>query len=249
MKTEDLLWNPQDGEFSLETMIAQFTTMRPTTARHLDVHFVSTNSIVWAKRNTGFRRTLNSGWIAVPDGIGAAFWLKTVFARRARRIPGPDFFNQLMKVSQNTKFRHLIFCSSEMNALKIDKKMALSGISAKAFAVPQYEINGIDAKYELSIFRKADYDFVWIGIGTPNQNVLASRLSESINVPVFAVGAAVDLYLLQNRAPKFIRQIGFEWLYRLVTEPKRLWKRYSIEIVYFFYLLALEVRRENRIDT
>jgi N-acetylglucosaminyldiphosphoundecaprenol N-acetyl-beta-D-mannosaminyltransferase len=72
-------------------------------------------------------------------------------------------------------------------------------------------------------------NLVWVGLGTPKQDFIASRLTRLTEVNTVCVGAAFDFYAgTQKQAPLFLRQIGMEWFFRLVTEPRRLWKRYLV---------------------
>jgi N-acetylglucosaminyldiphosphoundecaprenol N-acetyl-beta-D-mannosaminyltransferase len=73
----------------------------------------------------------------------------------------------------------------------------------------------------------SDADIVWVGLGTPKQDIEVKRLAGSLPVVAVAVGAAFDFTAgTLKPAPKWVRQIGIEWSHRLVLEPRRLWKRY-----------------------
>jgi N-acetylglucosaminyldiphosphoundecaprenol N-acetyl-beta-D-mannosaminyltransferase len=78
---------------------------------------------------------------------------------------------------------------------------------------------------------------VMIGMGVPKQELLALELSESLSSPIIVcVGNFFEFYFKTKlRAPIFFRKIGLEWMFRLLTEPLRLWKRYLIGIPVFFY--------------
>jgi N-acetylglucosaminyldiphosphoundecaprenol N-acetyl-beta-D-mannosaminyltransferase len=70
---------------------------------------------------------------------------------------------------------------------------------------------------------------VWIGLGTPRQDYLVPQLAAHLNVPVVPVGAAFDFWAGRIReAPRFLRSSGFEWMHRLASEPRRLWRRYLL---------------------
>jgi N-acetylglucosaminyldiphosphoundecaprenol N-acetyl-beta-D-mannosaminyltransferase len=70
---------------------------------------------------------------------------------------------------------------------------------------------------------------LWIGLGTPRQDYLVHRLSESLPIPIVPIGAAFDFWSgAVKEAPKVLHGSGFEWLHRLASEPRRLWRRYLI---------------------
>jgi N-acetylglucosaminyldiphosphoundecaprenol N-acetyl-beta-D-mannosaminyltransferase len=88
-------------------------------------------------------------------------------------------------------------------------------------------------------------DIVWVGLSTPKQerwmDAHIGKLDASVMV---GVGAAFDFHAgLVDQAPKFIQKSGFEWLYRVVKEPKRLWKRYAINNPLFLWSLFLSFTR------
>ncbi len=97
-------------------------------------------------------------------------------------------------------------------------------------------------------------DIVWIGLSTPKQEYWMAAHLGRLEAPVMVgVGAAFDFLAgLKAQAPRWIQRSGFEWLYRLVTEPRRLWRRYlKIVPLFMFYITldALGLRdRKNRVD-
>ncbi|MDP9889822.1 exopolysaccharide biosynthesis WecB/TagA/CpsF family protein [Pseudarthrobacter enclensis] len=79
-------------------------------------------------------------------------------------------------------------------------------------------------------------DIVWVGLGTPKQDFEAQRLATAGNFFAVAVGAAFDFSAgTKKEAPRWITALGFEWLFRLAAEPKRLWRRYLIGNFVFLY--------------
>jgi len=89
--------------------------------------------------------------------------------------------------------------------------------------------------------RLSDATIVWVGVGTPKQDFLVDRLSRQLSCPIVPVGAAFD-FLAGNvkAAPEFLHGSGFEWLYRLLREPRRLWRRYTVGNARFVYALLRE---------
>jgi N-acetylglucosaminyldiphosphoundecaprenol N-acetyl-beta-D-mannosaminyltransferase len=85
-------------------------------------------------------------------------------------------------------------------------------------------------------------DLLWVGLGAPKQELLMARSAGRLQVPVIVgVGAAFDFLAGTKRpAPGWMRHGGLEWLFRLASEPRRLWRRYAIGNTLFAYLLARE---------
>jgi N-acetylglucosaminyldiphosphoundecaprenol N-acetyl-beta-D-mannosaminyltransferase len=83
-------------------------------------------------------------------------------------------------------------------------------------------------------------DIVWIGLGTPRQDYLVSTLSPLVNKTLVPIGAAFDFISgWVPEAPALLHGSGFEWLYRLAREPRRLWRRYVLDGARFAYYLTL----------
>ncbi len=91
----------------------------------------------------------------------------------------------------------------------------------------------------ISVINNARSDIVWIGLSTPKQEIWMSRYSEKLNPTVLiGVGAAFDFHAgLKKQAPAWMQRSGLEWFFRLSSEPKRLWKRYLVNNVFFIRLL------------
>jgi N-acetylglucosaminyldiphosphoundecaprenol N-acetyl-beta-D-mannosaminyltransferase len=127
----------------------------------------------------------------------------------------------------------------------------LAAVLEKQF--PGLQIVGIDSppfraltadeiQAEQARIQAAHPDIVWIGIGSPRQEIWMSEHTAGLNVPVLAgVGAAFD-FLSGNKpqAPKWVQRSGLEWFYRLISEPRRLWRRYLLGYPRFVVLVVLQ---------
>ncbi|KRE74505.1 hypothetical protein ASG77_07320 [Arthrobacter sp. Soil762] len=84
---------------------------------------------------------------------------------------------------------------------------------------------------------------MWVGLGTPKQDWEARRLAASIGATTIAVGAAFDFAAgTVKEAPKWVRLIGFEWFFRLCSQPKRLWRRYLIGNFEFLIVACRDIK-------
>ena len=89
---------------------------------------------------------------------------------------------------------------------------------------------------------------MWVGLGSPKQELWMHDLRERIEAPVLCgVGAAFDFHIGRvAQAPRWMRDHGFEWLYRLLREPLRLGRRYLGTLPHFALLVLAQARRERR---
>lgn len=100
----------------------------------------------------------------------------------------------------------------------------------------------------ISIINKANPDVIWVGLGCPKQQLWMHEHKDRFTVPaMIGVGAAFDFLAgTKLQAPRWIRDNGFEWLFRLVTEPRRLWRRYLISYPLFIYYLLVDLIKGKR---
>jgi exopolysaccharide biosynthesis WecB/TagA/CpsF family protein len=90
---------------------------------------------------------------------------------------------------------------------------------------------------------------VFVGLGCPRQEVWVYEYSDTLSMPIIAVGAAFDFHAGRlSRAPYWMQQVGLEWFYRLICEPKRLWKRYVLLNPLYIFLLGLQLFKLKKFD-
>lgn len=112
------------------------------------------------------------------------------------------------------------------------------GTASPPFApIERWPLEGLQAQ-----LRDTRPHVLWLGLGAPKQEMWMARVAGRLDVPVMiGVGAALDFLAGSKRAaPRFLIGMGLEWLFRLATEPRRLWRRYLIGNTRFLYLLARE---------
>jgi N-acetylglucosaminyldiphosphoundecaprenol N-acetyl-beta-D-mannosaminyltransferase len=99
----------------------------------------------------------------------------------------------------------------------------------------------------VSMISRAAPDVLWVGLGTPKQERWMHEHRNQLHVPVMvSVGAAFDIISgRRSQAPRWMREHGFEWLFRLLQEPRRLWRRYVIYGTQFIVYLAVDSLRRR----
>jgi N-acetylglucosaminyldiphosphoundecaprenol N-acetyl-beta-D-mannosaminyltransferase len=106
-------------------------------------------------------------------------------------------------------------------------------------------LSGEEKDRVIAMINEASPDVLWVGLGTPKQQLWMYEYKDKIKVPVMVgTGAAFDFLAgVKPQAPRWIRDAGFEWLFRLVTEPGRLWKRYLAGNSIFLWFFLKEFVR------
>lgn len=188
--------------------------------RNFNIYFCTLNEIVIADKNLGFKeKLLKSKTILVTDGMPLV-WLMKLKTGFSERIYGPDFLKKYLLDNKN--FTNIFIGDS--NNKNYFKKFG------EYLTMPMKEkFTETDFKNLVKKIKKSRGEVVWLGLGAEKQIEVADELKKrGIKKTILTVGAAFD-YLSGNKkqAQKIIRNSGFEWLFRLLTEPKRLWPRYS----------------------
>lgn len=207
------------------------------------------HGLVTSVRNISFREVLNSFYANLPDGMPSVWIGRLKGAKEMKRCYGPDFFMETMKASANADITHYL-CGGNEGVSDLLKDVCEDQFGASivgTFCPPFLQVE--DYNYE-EIGRKINQtnaDIVWIGLSSPKQEVFAFNLSRFTKVSyICCVGAAFDFHIGNvKQSPNWIQKIGMEWFFRLLMEPKRLWKRY-IEIVplFIYYNFAELIKGE-----
>jgi len=125
---------------------------------------------------------------------------------------------------------------------------ALDGIQiVGTHSPPFHELTESEDREIVGEINAAQPDIVWVGLGTPKQEHWMADHVERLNASVLiGVGAAFDfLSGTKAQAPRWMQRNGLEWMFRLVTEPRRLWKRYLIYNAWFLYKLGVDAVRSR----
>jgi N-acetylglucosaminyldiphosphoundecaprenol N-acetyl-beta-D-mannosaminyltransferase len=120
--------------------------------------------------------------------------------------------------------------NDRLEAMEAVLVAAHPGVVIAGMASPPFrELTEEERIVQARNIRASGADIVWVGLGTPKQDIEAERLAIELGIPAVAVGAAFDFTAGAVReAPRWCRAIGLEWAYRLWREPRRLWRRYLI---------------------
>lgn len=196
------------------------------------VHFIPADPTVVARDSTDYRRILNRGDLNLPDGLPVA-WVLRRLGCETDRIAGTDGFRLLCDWGCRRGVRHFLYGGSPsvLRDLQLRLERDFLGIAiAGAISPPFRPLSDDELERDAAEIRDSGADLVWIGLGTPKQDLVAERLRALHAAPVIlCVGAAFDFVAGEKRrAPRWMQQTGLEWLFRLGSEPRRLWRRYLI---------------------
>jgi N-acetylglucosaminyldiphosphoundecaprenol N-acetyl-beta-D-mannosaminyltransferase len=195
-------------------------------------HFLAADPTVMARRDPRYRRLLNQGELNLPDGMGVV-WATRLFGFVSHRVSGTEGLHLVARWGLDRGLSHYLFGGTQQALAACGEalKAAHPGIRIVGAESPPFRpITPHEMAEAASRIRDAGADVVWVGLGTPKQDLVAERLRRLGAAPVIAsVGAAFDFIAgTKPRAPRWMRRSGLEWLHRLASEPGRLWKRYLL---------------------
>jgi N-acetylglucosaminyldiphosphoundecaprenol N-acetyl-beta-D-mannosaminyltransferase len=190
---------------------------------------------IWeAHRNVAFRKVLNSADLFCPDGI-APVWLSRL-ARDSlpERVPGPDLLTEFLSRADRAGYRSFFLGDTDQTLLCLRERLEnrypghkIAGLFSPPFKPIEFQ----EDRDLVAMINDAKPDVLWVGLGLPKQEWWIHRHRDKLLVPVaVAVGAAFGFASGRiRRAPAWIGRLGFEWMWRLAMEPKKLWRRDLIE--------------------
>ncbi|WP_304244647.1 WecB/TagA/CpsF family glycosyltransferase [Phocaeicola plebeius] len=212
------------------------------------INTINAHSYNTALKDSVFAEALQKGDALIPDGISiikATKWLNAK-SRPNERIAGWDLFEYEMN-RLNQKGGKCFFMGSSEKVLSLIKekaKLVYPNIIVETYSPPyKPEFNDEDNKKIIDVINQANPDLLWIGMTAPKQEKWTySHWNElDIHCHVGTIGAVFDFFAgTVKRAPIWWQKHGLEWLYRLIKEPKRMWKRYIIGNTLFLWNITKE---------
>ena len=219
-------------------------------------------SYVVAQKDTFFAEALTTGDYLMPDGAGivkACQWLKAK-SQPKKRIAGWDLFefemsrlNSKMKEYNHEGLKNgkVMFLGSSEKVLSLIRERAAKDYPCLEVVTysPPYkpEFSDEDNEAMIMAINDADPDLLWIGMTAPKQEKWAYKHWNELNIHCHCgtIGAVFDFYAgTVKRAPLWWQEHSLEWLYRLLMEPRRMWRRYIIGNTKFLYYIYKE--RKNK---
>lgn len=218
----------------------------------LNVRFLNAWNVALAHRDAGYRTLLGERGVNLPDGTPVAWLLRRrgPAGRPADRIRGPSLFGEVMRQGVPQQVRHFLLGGTPevLDRLAGALTSRYDGVQIVGRFAPPFAPLTDDYLAEcVEHIRPSKPDLVWVGLGTPKQDYAGDRLCAALGLPVLNVGAAFDFAAGAKReAPVWMQRAGFEWLFRLASEPRRLWRRYLVGNVEFVLAVLAERATDRR---
>lgn len=190
------------------------------------------HTVVTAHDDTEYKKIQNGGIMAIPDGGPLSVLGKKRGYKEMSRTTGPDYLEEILRISQEKGYKHYFYGSSceTLKKLRDAIENKYPGTHIAGMYSPPYRLLTPQEDTEIiANINSVKPDFLWIGLGAPKQEKWMSEHQGKVDGFMVGVGAAFD-FLADNikRAPKWMQKCNLEWLYRLIQDPRRLFMRYLI---------------------
>ena len=216
---------------SLEQAVAITQSWIEQHERHY-VNLCTADTVLQAYDSPALARILDESGLAAPDGMPLV-WLGRRRTRDVQRVYGPDLMLRICKAGLKSKTRHFFYGATPevLDALKANLEVKFPGLVVAGTMAPPFRPLTENEETETAhIITTACPDIVWVGLGTPKQDFWVARFRTLLDAPAMvAVGAAFNFHAGHiPQAPRWMMRCGLEWLFRLIIEPRRLWRRYLL---------------------
>lgn len=204
------------------------------------------HTTVMAYENKKYRTIQNSAAMALPDGAPLSIYSRMTGHKEAKRVTGPDLMVELFRLSAERGYRHFFYGSTQetLDDMRDAIQRDYPGVViAGMYAPPFRPLTAGEDQEVIDLINSAKPDFIWVGLGAPKQEEWMYAHRGKLGAAAIGVGAGFD-YLAGHikRAPVVMQALCLEWLYRLVQDPGRLWKRYVTTNMKFIKYLIRERR-------
>jgi N-acetylglucosaminyldiphosphoundecaprenol N-acetyl-beta-D-mannosaminyltransferase len=202
------------------------------------------HSVVTATREPEFGRVVNEADMATPDGAPVAWMLRHLGYGRQQRINGPDLMWRYCEQAQLHDESVFLFGSTEETLDKLETRLRTVFPKLKIAGSISPPFRDITAEEDANIVAQINASgagTVWVSLGCPKQELWMAAHRGRINAVMIGVGAAFEYHAgTTKRATKWMQDAGLEWLYRLCSDPRRLWKRYLVTNSLFIWYVIRE---------
>jgi len=212
---------------------------------HHYVCVANVHGIMESQHDEDLRRTYNVAGLVTPDGMPLVWVSRLRGYPNVRRVYGPDLMLSVCERSVSKQCTHFLYGGEEGVAQKLRLRLEeqFPGLRIVGSHTPPFRKH--TAREDEEVVREINDtkpDIVWVGLGTPKQEHWMAAHVDQLTAPVLiGVGAAFDFLAgTKRQAPVWMQKAGLEWSFRLLSEPRRLWRRYLLYNPQFTLLVLLQ---------
>jgi len=214
----------------------------------LSVAVCNTNTLVRSYRDTSLQEKINSFDIRVPDGFPVAKASNLLYKNKQKRVDGYNIFHKTIEKGLESNLSHYFFGSDEKTVIKLKARLLneYPNINILGHSCPPVmSFEDLVLEKYVSDLKEKNADIVWVSLGFPKQEEFIDLLlkNNTINSNFAGIGAVFEWSAgTKIKAPEFFANLGLEWIFRLVQEPRRLFKRYFVDNFLFIIYIIKQIR-------
>ncbi|PGY12669.1 WecB/TagA/CpsF family glycosyltransferase [Bacillus sp. AFS031507] len=212
----------------------------------------NTHSLVTASNDKHFNKVLDNAAICTPDGMPLVWALRMFGFKNQERVDGPNLMLKLCEESVEMNYKIYLYGGTEDTLKRLKKKLnnLYTGINIVGSYSPAFrDLDKTEITTIQNNINKSGADLVFVSLGCPKQEKWMFENSSKIDGVLIGVGAAFNFIIGEIKRPPIIFQkLCLEWLFRLLSEPKRLWKRYFYNNTVYIYKF-IKTYSKNKVKT
>ena len=230
----------------IQTIIKWASTRESKTVCVANVHM-----LMEAHWNPEFANVLRNADLVTPDGMPLVWMMRQMGVRYQDRVAGMDIFLELCKLAQAQKLSVLFLGSQTEILSKIRKRLEQEFPQLEIAAMEPLPFRPLTESEDEALIQKVNSSgagIVLVSLGCPKQENWMALHKDKIQGVMIGLGGVFPIYAgIQKRAPRIVRDLGLEWLYRWIQEPRRLWRRYIKTIPPFIWLAIKQLLSSSRL--
>jgi len=211
------------------------------------------HGIMEAHKDSEFKQIVNSAALFVADGISLVWVARLRGHSLKRRVSGPTLMSHFLELAHNKGYKVFFYGDTQetldLLTTKLNQRYSHLNVVG-AYSPPFRELSEEEDQEIVGMINESQADVVWIGLGLPKQERWMADHQNRLTVPVsVGVGAAFKFESgAVGRAPSWLGELGFEWMWRLVQEPRRIWRRVFMDGPRFAGHIFLELSKLKKYE-
>jgi N-acetylglucosaminyldiphosphoundecaprenol N-acetyl-beta-D-mannosaminyltransferase len=208
------------------------------------------NNVIEAHDDPDYRAIMEAADLVTPDGMPLVWGLRLLGVTTATRVYGPDLTPVVCQLAAEQGVPVGFYGGTEdvLEDLTTRLLQRFPGLKITHRASPPFRpLTPEEERRTVEDLERSGARILFVGLGTPKQERWMAAHRHKVHAAMLGVGAAFDFLAGRKRqAPRVVQRLGLEWLYRLVQEPGRLWRRYLYRNPRFVALFGAQLLRERR---
>lgn len=211
--------------------------------------FANVHMVIEAHKDPEFRQQLEDAALMLPDGKPVALSCRLLFGKKQERISGMDFMPRILESANAARATVFLYGTTPVVLESLREKITHTYPQVTiggAISPPFRQLTEEEIQLHINQINQSGANLVLVALGCPKQEKWMAAHYKKINAVLLGLGGAFPVTAgIQKRSPQWMQNWALEWLYRLLQEPKRMFKRYLYTNSYFIWLLTKEWIKKN----